>query len=403
MSATNSAGDDKVRRRAVADGRRRRAVQCVIAAGVPVLAATVLAAAGLTAAGLTAPALALTGHALTGHAPAGPAAPAAAGWKIVKTVHGRGGAVFTAVTAPGARDAWAFEAGAVTSRPAAFHLSGTTWRQVAFPGQPGEVVQAAGSSSAANVWAITLSLKGSKSRALRWNGSHWSATGSLPVNIDDVAVISRSDVWAFGSPFLPGNAGAWHFNGHRWQRQAAGHGLSAGSALSAHSVWAIDGKSVAHWNGSHWSRTSVAGLLPPASQLSSPRLTAILARSASNVWAIGSGGREDEGGPVVVLHFNGHRWSRSAIDRSAGEPGLGQVAPDGAAGLWIPVPSVDGIPFRMLRFAGGHLRAVTMPVSGHKLDVLAVAAGGGTAFSAGLTHSKDDLAARMAGVVLEFS
>jgi hypothetical protein len=393
MSATNSEGDGKVRRKSMAGGRRGRAVPSAIATGAALLAAT-----GLTATGLTAPAVALAGL-----APAGQAAPAAAGWKIVKTVHGRGGAVFTAVTAPGARDAWAFEAGAVTSRPAAFRLSGTTWKQVTFPGQPGEVVQAAGSSSAANVWAIALNLKGSKSRALRWNGSHWSATGTLPASIDDVAVISRSDVWAFGSPFFPGNGGAWHFNGHRWQRQPAGHGLSAGSALSARSIWAIDGKSVAHWNGSRWRRTSVARLLPPASQLSSPRLTAILARSASNVWAIGSGGRQDEGGPVVVLHFNGHRWSRSAIDRSAGEPGPAQVAPDGSAGLWIPVPSVDGIPFRMLRFAAGHLRAVTMPVSGRKLDVLAVAAHGSTAFGAGLTHSKDDLAAHMAGVVLEFS
>jgi hypothetical protein len=104
-----------------------------------------------------------------------------------------------------------------------------------------------------------------------------------------------------------------------------------------------------------------------------------------------------------VLHFNGHRWSRAALDTAAGDPALAQVAPDGPAGLWIPVPSLAGIPMRMLRFAAGHLSAVAMPVSGRKLDVLAVAGHGGTAFSVGFTHRQDNPAVRVAGVILKFS
>jgi hypothetical protein len=386
MSARNSACISKARLSALAGHPYGRMSRALIAGAVT-----------LTATAMTAPAIALAGPAPGGLAQQ----PAAASWNIVRTVHARGGPLVTAVTALGARDAWAFEQGGLPSaRPAAFRLSGTTWKRAPFPGRAGESVPAADSSSPANVWAVTSKL--ASSRALRWNGSRWQATGTLPTLIDDVVVISQTDVWAFSQPGLRGS-GAWHFNGHHWLRQAAGHGLSAGSALSAHSIWAVDGKTVAHWNGMRWTRTSVARLLPPAGQLSSPRLTAIFASSASSVWAVGTGGREDEGGPAVVLHFNGHRWSRAALDASAGDPALAQVAPDGQAGLWITVPSADGIPFGMLRFSAGHLSSVTMPVSGRKLDVLAVAAHGGTAFSVGFTHVQDNIGVRVAGVILKFS
>jgi hypothetical protein len=67
------------------------------------------------------------------------------------------------------------------------------------------------------------------------------------------------------------------------------------------------------------------------------------------------------------------------------------------------VPSLGGTPMRMLRFAAAHLSAVTMPVSGRKLDVLAVAGQGGTAFSVGFTHLQDNPGVRVAGVILKFS
>jgi hypothetical protein len=39
--------------------------------------------------------------------------------------------------------------------------------------------------------------------------------------------------------------------------------------------------------------------------LNNPGIVGVLAVSARNVFAIGSGGTQDEGGPVVVLHYKG--------------------------------------------------------------------------------------------------
>ncbi len=295
---------------------------------------------------------------------------AAASWKIIKQVPGGGGPVMSATTATNRSNAWAFEAFLASSaRPAAWHRSGSTWSTVSFPGRAGEQVTAAGSSSADNVWAIAVA--GSRSRALRWNGGTWASTGSLRTDADNVTVISRSDVWVLGAAGVPSHPGSWHYNGHIWSRVTSGHGLTSGSALGHRSVWAVGGTSVAHWNGHTWSRTSVASLLPANTALSHSTLVGIYARSPRNIWAVGTGGRQDEGGPTVLLHYNGHAWSQVATVNS-GNPA--QVVPDGSGGLWIPVPSVDGIPFRMLRYSHGHLLTAALPVSARKLNVLAVAA-----------------------------
>jgi hypothetical protein len=331
------------------------------------------------------------------HAPV----PAAASWKLVKKVHGSGGPEFTAVTAVSSTSAWAFETRTGTSaKPLAWHLSGSAWSQVAFPGHSGEQVVAAGSSSAADVWAITSNF--SRSRALRWNGSSWTAKGSFSKPIDDVVVFSFRNVWAFGGTF-PASGGSWHYNGHRWRHITSGHGLFGGSALSSRSIWAFGGTVVAHWNGHTWSRTSVASLLP-SGPLSTPGLTGIYARSAKNVWAVGTGGREDEGGPAVVLHYNGHHWSQAAVGASS-NPAFTQVIPDGSHDLWIPVPSADGIPSKMLRYSGGHLRAVGMPIAGSKLSVLAVAAvpHRTRALGVGATYRKGEPGTDQSAVILEYS
>jgi hypothetical protein len=328
-------------------------------------------------------------------------APAAApSWRLIRTVHGSGGPNFTAVTASSKLSAWAFETFAATSaKPVAWRLTGSAWTKASFAGRTGERVTAAGSSSPGDAWATTFN--GSRSRALHWNGSSWAATGSFRTDIDAVTVISSTDVWAFASPFFPGHGGAWHYNGHSWSPVASGHGLTAGSALSRRSVWSVGGTSVAHWNGHVWSRTSVSSLLPADTTLSHSSLVGIYARSRSSVWAVGTGGRQDEGGPAVLLHYNGHAWSK-VTQRSSGDPA--QVIPDGSGGLWIPVPSAGGIPFQMLRYSGGHLLPVSMPVSGRKLNVLAVAAipHSVSALGVGFTHRRDNLGRGVVAAVLEY-
>jgi hypothetical protein len=127
-------------------------------------------------------------------------------------------------------------------------------------------------------------------------------------------------------------------DGGRDRRPAhRGNGDSSGSALNDHDVWGFTASSVEHWNGSTWMATSVNRLLPPKDPhgLNDPKVVGILALSDSNVYAIGNGNRQDEGGPVVVLHFNGHKWSKLATGEFGFGPDFQQFSSDGSGGLWL--------------------------------------------------------------------
>jgi hypothetical protein len=328
--------------------------------------------------------------------------PAAAAWRIAFQADGKGSPFFSTVTAVTRNNVWAFEAGeSGTIKPTAWHKAGRSWLQVPFPGRKGEIVGSAAETAAGNVWAFTGNLPGSKARALRWNGSTWASVGSFKGAISGAAVIGSADAWVFGAPnSVRPHFSARHWNGHRWAIVPSGHGLTDGSALSASSVWAVGGEQVAHWNGHTWTRTSVASLLPKNTQLSHSELTGIYAQSAFSVWAIASGGREDEGGPTVLLHYNGIIWSK-VTSRLSSDPV--QVVPDGSGGLWIPVPGTDGQASQLLHYSGGHLSAVALPGGGGaRLHVNAVAhvPGTGISYGTGFTHKKNNLGVGLHAVVL---
>jgi hypothetical protein len=161
---------------------------------------------------------------------------------------------------------------------------------------------------------------------------------------------------------------------------------------------------VAHWNGHTWTRTSVKRLLPARRQLNNPAVTSMFAQSASSVWAVGDGNLQDEGGPLVVLHYNGHRWSKVAGANIGGYQIYPSVTPDGRGGLWIPVsPSAGGSMSRFVHYSGGHLSIEPLPVPANKIEVLAVSAIPHTsqALAVGFTHSAKTLGAGTVGVILQ--
>src|SRR3984885_11619396 len=287
--------------------RRVRPARC--AAG---LTAAILAVGGCSAAGVGSAGAGSAGAATTPHP-----APASSSWHIVKRVASGPNGGFTAVTAVGQDGGWAFDG---TSKPTAWERNGSTWMQVPFPGQSNETVVAAAASSATNAWAFTDEL--GKSRALRWNGQRWTVMRSFSRAIGSAVVLSPSDVWVFGKPYVPGAArGAGHYNGRTWSQVASGHGLEGGSGLSASDIWAFDGADVAHWNGSTWSRKSLASLLPAKQLLNDPALVGIFEQSRHSVYAIANGQLQDEGGPLALLHWNGSTWSKVA----GGNFGFGEL------------------------------------------------------------------------------
>jgi hypothetical protein len=350
---------------------------------------------GVAAVATTA-AVALAGGALAGGALAG-----GPSWHVAKQVSGGSFAEFTAVVAVGRNGGWAFDG---QSGATAWERNGSTWTKVPFPSKSSEEVTAAGASSASNVWAFTGTVFGGKSRALHRTGTSWSVAGSLPRAVGSAVVLSPTNVWVFGQPSQPiAQLGAWHYNGHSWSAVAGGQRLGGGSAVSASDIWAYAGTSVAHWNGSGWTRTSVTGLLPAKNDMNLPQVTAVYAVSATNVYAVGTGNYSDGGGPTVVLHYNGSKWSRVASGNygTTGESGQ-TICSDGHGGLWIPIPGADGEHSYLLHYSGGHLTNV--PFSPTKLDLLSISQvpGSTSVLAGGYAHPPNNPGINPVAVIAEY-
>ena len=325
-------------------------------------------------------------------------------WRIVKQVHSGPDSGFSLVIAAGKNGGWAFNRGSGTSGPTAWRRSGSTWTQVPFPGKSDEFVVAARAISPSDVWVFTASLN--QSRVLRWDGHTWTVKRTFTREIGGAAVVSADDIWVFGQPFFPGpGLGAWHYNGRTWTRVASGHGLEGGSALSANNIWAFDGTGVAHWNGSTWSRTSVASLLPAKQLLNDPMLTGILALSSHNVYAIANGDLQDEGGPIVVLHWDGYQWSKVAGGNYGfGSQPLQQLSSDGHGGLWLPMPGSGGQKSYLLHYSAGHLTAAALPGGPYRITVDTVALVPGTfgVLAGGTTHAYANPGVNVTAVLLQY-
>jgi hypothetical protein len=323
-------------------------------------------------------------------------------WHIIEQAHTGSAGQFTALAPLGQDGGWAFNGVAGVT---AWERGGSAWTRASFPNLPMDLqVVSADALSRDDVWAFTYGA--ARSYALRWNGSTWTVMHSFARAIGGGVVLGRNDVWVFGMPYIPGAyLGAWHYNGSTWTQVSGGSDLEGGSGLSASDIWAFDGSDVAHWNGSSWTRTSVAGLLPPRSQLNGPAVTGIYAQSADSVYAVGNGNQEDEGGPLVLLHYNGRTWTKVAGGNYGnGTQPLQQIAPDGHGGLWIPMPGTDGQKSYLLHYSGGTLTPVTLPVSSSMIDIDSVALIPGTTNvrAGGSTHASGNDGSDVVSVLLEY-
>lgn len=262
---------------------------------------------------------------------------------------------FSAVTATGGTSAWAFEYRS-SKAPAAYELSGSTWRRRPFPAEVGDRVGSASASSASNVWAFT-----NGGHVLRFNGTSWLTEQKFRSAIYSGLAISPTDVWVFRPRLAPGaiGVGTWHYDGHTWARSRSGGGLYGASALSETSIWGFGGSNVAHWDGRAWKQTSLAALLPPRTVLCYSHIAGIGALSAGNVYAVATGGCEDKGGPFVLLHYNGHVWRKVVENKRLGDPAA--VIGDGHGGLWIPVGTGLVRTSTMEHFSHGRLSSVRLP------------------------------------------
>src|SRR5262249_4578151 len=177
------------------------------------------------------------------------------------------------------------------------HRGGRKWSYVPSPspGQQENVLEAVASTSGTDTWAVGHAINSTgKSEPLieRWDGAAWKivpspAVGSDGGELHGVAARSPSDAWAVGDT----GSGLLiiHWDGSAWRivPSPAGSGsLFAVAAVASNNVWVVGGSGgllIEHWNGTQWSVLSA----PVPSDVPA-RLTSLSARSASDIWAVGS-------------------------------------------------------------------------------------------------------------------
>ena len=291
-------------------------------------------AGGRAAALLTLPVALLTAAAAW---PPAARAASAPGWRTTVTRHYGAPADasgFSAVIAPSRTEAWAF--GGTNpgdgGTPVALRWNGETWRPWPLPAGLAGFIGDASASSAANIWAVSYA----GGYVVRWDGRRWLVAKRWHRHavLSGVTALSPADVWAFGTTArgMPG-LGTWHFNGLSWARPAGlAQEIYRASAVTPADIWAVaatrEGGFLEHYDGRSWQR---AGAARPA--LAGLTLDAVLALPGGGVWAAGNQRRTRGGeGPLVIVHFDGHRWTRTVTGWQAD---TARLAPDGAGGLWI--------------------------------------------------------------------
>src|SRR5579862_2827728 len=306
-----------------------------------------------SAAGLAVASAGWAAAAPTTAAPTTAAPTTAPSWHVLETVTGIS-QDFGAVVATGPVSGWAF----VNNASYAYERTGaTTWKKVPYPGGNGVSFAAAAATSASDVWAFT-NIAGTRSQAVELVGGKWTVRKTLAGYVDAVSVLAASDVWVFGT------TATYHYNGGTWATVAGS--AFGGSALSASDYWLTGAAgqtqtTVTHVKSGTKVTFNLAGLLPAKTKkaLDDPRVAGVYAASDTNVYVIGNGSTQDAGGPVVILHYDGHAWTKLA---SYGNGNPAGIAPDDAGGLWIPVYWAGG--GTILHYSRSAITATALPNPG---------------------------------------
>jgi hypothetical protein len=268
-------------------------------------------------------------------------------WAIVGSPNaGQASDFLNGVAAIASNDVWTV--GRYTSTPGSTlteHWNGASWSIVASPNQTGLVssLQAVAAVSSGDVWAVGYYYNSNdvqQTLVEHWNGTSWSIVPSPNATsgnnqLNAVAVVSSSDVWAVGSsvnPNIPGVTGYTtlieHWNGMSWSVVSSpnvanmANYLTGVAVVSSDDVWAV-GESVAlgiaytlteHWNGTSWIIVSSPNPGPGSNQL-----VGVAAVSSTDVWAVGLESDPTYGYQFTLTeHWNGSTWSQVASANTGG-------------------------------------------------------------------------------------
>jgi hypothetical protein len=201
------------------------------------------------------------------------------------------------------------------------------------------VLNAVGPRTSTDAWAVGNFLgpnddDGQVMLAEHWNGSEWSQAPTPNVvrfdeKLNAVSAAAANDVWAVGSTNKTGFAHtdplAAHWDGTSWTIVAT-PATTGGSKsilfgvanLGGGNAWAV-GRSeanralVENWDGSAWTIIPTPDPVAPAgSTFSGSTLTAVSARAANDIWAVGSFSAAqgtNSNSFTLIMHWNGSAWT----------------------------------------------------------------------------------------------
>jgi hypothetical protein len=201
------------------------------------------------------------------------------------------------------------------------------------------VLNAVGARTSTDAWAVGNFLgpnddDGQVMLAEHWNGSEWSQAPTPNVvrfdeKLNAVSAAAANDVWAVGSTNKTGFAHtdplAAHWDGTSWTIVAT-PATTGGSKsilfgvanLGGGNAWAV-GRSeanralVENWDGSAWTIIPTPDPVAPAgSTFSGSTLTAVSARAANDIWAVGSFSAAqgtNSNSFTLIMHWNGSAWT----------------------------------------------------------------------------------------------
>ena len=208
-----------------------------------------------------------------------------------------------------------------------------SWKVVPSPG--GGDLHGVAVVSANDVWAVGTSGNGSASRVEHWNGTSWSLVSAPGTWLTGVAVVSASDIWAVGWKFFPKTnaeeALIDHWNGSAWSIVASpklnsNSYLNSVTVVSASDVWAVgytgtqqnNQPLIEQWNGTSWSVVTSPG---PG------QLNGVAAVSANDVWAVGTNFNKS-----LIEHWDGTSWT--IVSSPGSLNGLNGLSVISASDIW---------------------------------------------------------------------
>jgi len=150
---------------------------------------------------------------------------------------------------------------------------------------------------------------GESGKIFYYNGTEWTEeTSPTAYTINDVKIISQTDIWAVGSDI-------YHYDGINWSVAYDASTCYSIEEISANNIW-VGGSSgnFFHYDGNSWSLTDVTSF----------NIRDLYFIDANNGWAVDSNGK--------VFYYNGVGWS---LQHDVGISECNAIIAFGSSDIWL--------------------------------------------------------------------